>query len=221
MEFAEVVTTTPATREFTDEPLPDEVLHRLLDQARFAPSGGNAQGWRVIVVRDPARRRALAELCQPTWNAYIAQVEAGERPFTTVAPTSVDLAAAELDHRPNALLDGLVDAPAVLVVSVDLGAVASMDAELARVGVVSGASIYPFCHNLLLGARDAGYGGVMTTFLARREDEVRDLFGLPPSHAVAAMIVLGRPRTVITRLRRAPVEDFATVDDHAGPPFTG
>ena len=56
------MTTTPATREFSDEPLPDSILYAILDQARFAPNGGNRQAWHVIVVRDPARKQRLAEL---------------------------------------------------------------------------------------------------------------------------------------------------------------
>ena len=54
--------TTAAVREFTDDPLPDDVLERILDNARFAPSGGNRQGARVIVIRDRATRQALADL---------------------------------------------------------------------------------------------------------------------------------------------------------------
>ena len=52
MDLIEVMRTTFAAREFTDDPVPDEVLSRILGAARFAPSGGNRQGWRVIVVRD-------------------------------------------------------------------------------------------------------------------------------------------------------------------------
>ena len=59
MELYDAMRTAFAAREFTGEPVPDEVLHRILDNARFAPSGGNRQGWRVIVVRDPAKRAAL------------------------------------------------------------------------------------------------------------------------------------------------------------------
>ena len=57
MDLIDTLRTTGAVREFTDEPVPDEVLARVLDTARFAPSGGNRQGWRVVVVRDPDTRR--------------------------------------------------------------------------------------------------------------------------------------------------------------------
>ncbi len=59
MELTEAMHTTFAARDFTDEPISDEMLYRILDHARFAPSGGNRQGWRVIVVRETETRRRL------------------------------------------------------------------------------------------------------------------------------------------------------------------
>ena len=52
MDFVDVARTTFAAREFTDDPVPDDVLYRIFDTARFAPNGGNRQGWKVIVIRD-------------------------------------------------------------------------------------------------------------------------------------------------------------------------
>jgi len=60
MELYDVMRTTFSAREFTAEPVPDEILFTILDRARFAPSGGNRQGWRVIVVRDRRTREGLA-----------------------------------------------------------------------------------------------------------------------------------------------------------------
>ncbi|MBT4677160.1 MAG: nitroreductase family protein, partial [Acidimicrobiaceae bacterium] len=65
MDLHEAMRTTFACREFTDDPVPDEVLHRILDVARFAPSGGNRQGGHVVVVRDKGVRQRLGELCVP------------------------------------------------------------------------------------------------------------------------------------------------------------
>ena len=84
MELDQVMRTAFAAREFTDDPVSDEVLYRILDRARFAPSGGNRQGWRVVIVRDRGVRRQLAELVKPTMQLYVAQVQAGENPFNTV-----------------------------------------------------------------------------------------------------------------------------------------
>jgi nitroreductase len=217
MEFAEVVRTTFACREFTDEPVPDEVIHRLLDQARFAPSGGNRQGWKVVVVKDRATRARLAELCEPTMAVYLAQVRAGEAPWNTIVPTSVDVEEAARHPSGFSLLSELADVPALLVVGVDLGVVASFDQKLDRIGVISGASVYPFVWNILLAARNAGLGGALTTFLAGEEPAAQAVLGFPAHVAVAAMIPLGHPRRQLTRLSRKPVEAFATIDRFDGP----
>ena len=93
MDVYDAMRTTFAAREFTDDPVDDATLYRILDNARFGPSGGNRQGWRVIVVRDPAKRTALIDLIRPTMQRYVAQVMAGENPWNTIVPTKVDAAA--------------------------------------------------------------------------------------------------------------------------------
>ena len=80
MELYDVMRTTFAAREFTDDPVPDEVLLEILDNARFAPSGGNRQGWKVVIVRSEETKRALPPLIEPTLQRYWAQVQAGEAP---------------------------------------------------------------------------------------------------------------------------------------------
>jgi nitroreductase len=220
MELNEAMRTTFACREFTDEPVSDEVLHRILDVARFAPSGGNRQGGHVVVVRDPAVRRRLGELTQPTLRVYAAQVAAGETPFNSVHPTSIDVE--EALRTPTDMLpmfSHLDEVPVVLLVTVDLAQVASVDKDLDRVGLDTGASIYPLAWNILLAARAEGLGGVLTTVVAPAEAEVQELLGLPESHAIAALIPLGRPVKQLTRLRRRPVEDFVTIDRFDGVPL--
>ena len=219
MELREVMRTTFAAREFVDEPVDDAVLRRILDNARFAPSGGNRQGWHVIVVRDPNKRAALGPLIEPTVRRYVAERQAGANPWNTIAPAG--LAQAEIDAVPvpPGQIERLVNAPLVLLVTVDLSVVASMDHHLPRVGVISGASIYPFVWNILLAARDEGLGGTLTTFVAAKEPEVKALFGIPERHAVAAMLPIGKPVRQLTRLRRKPVSAFATVDGFDGDPL--
>ena len=222
MDLQEAMRTTFACREFTDDPVSDEVLHRILDVARFAPSGGNRQGGHVVVVRDKGVRQRLGELCGPTLRLYAAQVAAGESPFNTVVPSAVDVATAlDTPTEPFALFEHLGDVPVALVVSVDLAAVASMDKDLDRVGLATGASIYPLVWNILLAARAEGLGGVVTTAVVPAEAEVQHLLDLPETHAVAALIPLGVPVRQLTRLKRQPVEDFTTVDSFDGPPLAG
>ncbi len=222
MELHEAMRTTFACRDYTDEPVDDAVLHAILDSARFAPSGGNRQGAHVVVVRDPEVRRRLGELCRPTARIYAAQVAAGEAPFNTVHPTEVDTELARATPtRMLPVFEHLDEVPVVLVVSVDLSLVASVDKDMDRVGLVTGASVYPLAWNILLAARAEGLGGVITTMVVPEEEEVRELLGLPPSHAVAALIPLGRPVRQLTRLRRRRVEEFATIDRYDGIPLTG
>jgi nitroreductase len=215
MELISALRATGAVRSFTDQSVSDETIAEILDTARFAPSGGNRQPWRVAVVRDRALRASLAELMKPTWNEYIAARHAGERPFNPVdyrAPTVIEPA-------PNELLDHLVDAPAVLVVAADLAQLAAMDLDGDQMPIVGGASVYPFCWSILLAAHHHGLGGVLTTFLARSQRSAAGLLDLPSHHAIAAMLVLGHPESRPTRLGRRAVEDFASIDRFSGPPL--
>ena len=105
------------------------------------------------------------------------------------------------------------------MVFVDLRLVASFDSDLPRVGVISGASVYPFVWNILLAARDLGYGGTITTFPAGAEAEVQELFGMPSYMAAAALVPLGRPTKQLTKLKRNAVEELATIDRADGAPL--
>ena len=72
MELYDVMRTTFSAREFTDAPVPDETLYTILDNARFASSGGNRQGWHVVIVRQRQTREALAALGEPAARRYAA-----------------------------------------------------------------------------------------------------------------------------------------------------
>ncbi len=107
----------------------------------------------------------------------------------------------------------------VLVVCVDLRALAATDQHLERVGIVGGASVYPFAWNILLAARNEGFGGTITTIAIAQEPKMQELLGLPRHVAVAAVIPLGRPAKQLTRLKRRPVSEFATRERWDGEPF--
>ncbi len=220
MELYDVMRTTFAAREYTGDPLPDAVLHDILENARFAPSGGNRQGNRVIVVRDPATRNRLAELAEPAAKRYCAQTEAGESPWNTITPTKVtpeEIAATPALAR---LTEPYGKASVVLVFVVDLKLVASMDQDLERIGVISGASIYPFVWNVLMAARQAGFGGTITTLAVAEEAKVKALLDIPPDFAVCAVVPLGRPVKQLTKLRRRSVAEIATRERFDGAAFT-
>ena len=220
MELDAALRTTFAAREYTDEPLPDATLARILDRARFAPSGGNRQGWHVIVVRDRQTRQALVDLTAPAAKRYAAQQDARESPWNSVDPTSVDPGTIERTPAPPRLTEPLLRAAVVLVVCVDLKVVAATDQYLPRVSVVPGASVYPFVWNILLSARAEVFGGTITTLVVSQEPKVQELLGIPGHVAVAAVMPLGRPVKQLTRLRRKDVPEFTTRERWNGPPLT-
>ena len=221
MELYDVMRTTFAAREFTDDPLPDEVLGRIFDNARFAPSGGNRQGAHVIVVRDEGVRRRLAELSAPAARRYFAQLTAGESPWNPIHSSGVPQDVIDKTDIPETFTAPLINAPVVLVVCVDLGVVAALDQELDRVGIASGASVYPLVWNILLAARNEGYGGTLTTMAIPQEEQIRELLGVPDTQAVAAIVPLGKPARQLMRLRRQPVAEFVTRERFDGPAFDG
>ncbi len=220
MELYDVMRSTSAVRVFTDDPLPDEVLGRILDNARFAPSGGNRQGVRVILVRAEKARSALADLAVPAARRYAAQLANGESPWNPLQPAGVAASTIEATQAPAQMSGPVRDAPVVLVICLDLGVVAATDQDLDRIAVVPGASVYPFVWNVLLAARNEGYGGVLTTMVVAEEPRVKELLGIPDSYAIAAVVPLGKPVRQVTKLRRRPVAEFVTRESFDGEPFT-
>ena len=220
MDLLEVMRTTFACRDFQNEEIEDEVIHRILDNARFAPSGGNRQGIHVVVVKNSEKKRKLGQLCGPTLLLYAAQQKAGEVPFNTVQSSSIS--EQEIDTssvHDFEMFNRLQEVPLLLLVSIDLSEVASMDKDLERIGLVTGASVYPFVWNILMAARNEGLGGVITTAIVPEEESVREILDLPESHAIAAMIPIGKPVKQLSQLTRRNVEDFTTVDSYEGNVF--
>jgi len=212
--------TTSAVRHFTNDPLPDEILYTILDNARFAPSGGNRQGTRIVIVRDQGTRRSLIELTVPAARRYVAQRQAGENPWNTIYRSRVsddEIAATEV---PDSFTAPLLEAAVVLVVCVDLRVVAALDKELDRVGIVGGASVYPLVWNILLAARNEGFGGTMTTMAVAEEPQLRELLGIPDAHAVACVVPLGKPVHQPRKLSRLDVGDLTRLEHWHGGPLT-
>ena len=221
MDIYDVMRTTFAARAFTDDPLPDDVLERILDNARFAPSGGNRQGTRVIVIRDQETREALAELSMPSARRYIAQAQNGESPWNPLHPPGVTPEQIAATEVPPQMIAPVRNAAVVLAVFVNLEVIAAVDQDLDRIGVISGASVYPLVWNILLAARNEGYGGTITTSAVTEEPRVRGLLGVPETYALAALVPLGKPVKQLTKLRRAGVAELATRERFDGEPFEG
>ena len=228
MDLRTALTTTGAVREFSAEPVPDEVVHRILDTARFAPSGGNRQAWHIVMVKDPDTRRQLRDRYLTGWYEYLAMGAAGLVPWAPVTDRAAEAAAVQNaaqmvppPSQPGGLAEHFDAAPVLLVLLADLRSLAAVDRDHDRYTFIGGASIYPFAWSILLAAHEEGLGGVITTMLAREEAAVCDLLRVPDGWALAAGIALGHPAGHRpTRLKRAAVDGFTTVDAFDGDPLT-
>ena len=203
--LAEIMRTAGSVRRHRTDPVPDDVIYRVLDSARFASSGGNRQPWRVIVVRDGEVRRRLAELYRRSWYEFHAPL---------FAPPGAE-------PQPNEFADRQHLIPLHLVVLVSVAGITTTNEALDQNRVVGGASVYPFVQNLILGLRDEGLGTTLTTVLVPVEAEAHRLLDIPDGFRIAAHLAVGRPEGPFPkRLSRHPVEEFATVDRFDGPAFT-
>ncbi|MGH9055764.1 MAG: nitroreductase family protein [Acidimicrobiales bacterium] len=228
MELERALQTTGAVRDFAGTPVPDEVLYRVLDTARFAPSGGNRQAWRLVVARDPALRRRLRDLYLDAWYQYLAMGQAGLVAWAPVTDREAEARAIESTgtirsaaFRHQGFAERLDEVPVLLVLLADLRGLAAVDRDFDRYTMVGGASIYPFAWSILLAAHGAGLGGVFTTMLVRSEPEVLTLLEVPDGWVVAGALALGYPAggRRPTKLRRGRVESFTTVDRFGGAPL--
>ena len=231
IDLVEALRTTGAVREFADRPVGHDVLARVLDNARFAPNGGNQQAWRVILVEDPALRRAVRDLYVPGWREYLEQRLDGIQPWAPIGDRAaegraIERAAAQPrddgEPAPGDFAANFHRVPVMAVILADLRLLAATDRDLGRYTLVGGASIYPFVWSILLAAHAEGLGGVLTTMTVVREAAMKDLLAIPEEQAVVAVLALGYPlEPRPTRLRRGPVESFTTIDTFDGDPLAG
>ncbi len=209
MELQDAIRSMGTCRYYRDEPVPDTLLARVLDAARFAPSGGNRQPERFDAVRDAAKKRRLRELYLPIWEPYAAAATGGE--LRVDALPSVLRAADEFARA----LDRV---PVIVVVCAKLDDVHPTDHRLGRLSVVGGASIYPAVQNLLLSCRENGLGAALTTLLCAVEPEVKKLLEIPEEFSTCAHVAIGFPaKPFPKRLRRAPLTEIAFLDTFGAP----
>ncbi len=223
MELYDAMRTNPSCRYFTDDPVDDATLHRIFDHARFASSGGNRQGWRTVVVREPAMKAAIAALHARQWNVYLEHAREGVVGFqTSDEKTKMDTYDPSQHRltRTDDFTNSLANVPALLVCCVELWTLAVTDSELDRQSIVGGGSLYTFVQNVLLGCRNEGLGSALTTLLAAEEPEVAELLGLPEGVAVGALVAVGwpEPDKQYTKLSRKPVEEVV-FSERYGVPF--
>ena len=210
MDLFEAMRCAPTSRRFKPDEVPMQALTCALENARFAPSGGNRQGWRVVIVRDHERRVALRDLYLGPWRAYMQETGGAQ---VLADPGAFDAAIVRRVQGANEYAERLDEVPVHLVVGVRLSDLAVTDARLRRQSIVGGASVYPFVQNLLLALRAQDLGAALTTLLVPAEVEVKRLLEIPVGIALAAHIGVGyRADPWPTRLARRPVSEFAHLE---------
>lgn len=186
----EVMSTLRAVRRLKPDPVPDDVLERVLQAACWAPTGGNVQPWRVVVVRSPQRKARLQELYAPEWYDYVA----ANRTRLEKLPVGEDRD--KLDRMLAAgdrLADHLHEAPVILLFCANPANMAITDIDLDRVSMVGGGSVYTAVQNAMLACRVEGLGCTLTTLHCRREPEVQAALDIPTDWATLAMVPIGWP----------------------------
>jgi nitroreductase len=212
----EAMRSTRAVRRVRPDPVPDDVLRRVIEAATWAPSGGNRQPWRVIAVRDAEKKRRLRDLYQGPWQRYARGQRRALEALSEEARCKGERALRAADH----LAAHLDEAPVILVFCFNPELLAITDLSLGRPSVVGGASVYPAVQNLLLACRAEGLGCVLTTLLCLAEAEIRPLLELPEPWATCAFVPIGYPAgRGHGPVSRKPVAEMAFLDRWGAPLF--
>lgn len=208
MDLIEAMRTQGTCRYYLDRDVPDEVLYRAFEAARFGPQGGNRQPVRFVVVRDAAKKRKLKEWYLEQWNVYVGRATGADEPNKAL-PESVKAA----DH----FAQHYDEVAALVVVCAEVKGLYPTDKDLDRLSIVGGGSVYPMVQNFLLACRNEGLGSTLTTLLCAAEPQVKELLLIPDGVITAATIAVGWPaRPFPTKLRRIDVDEIVHVDSYDG-----
>jgi nitroreductase len=192
---------TRSIRHFRPELVPEAVIERVLDAAIRAPTGGNRQNWRFLVLRDAALRARVGAL----YGQGFHEVYTPER-IARAGNASTARALQSASH----LADHMGDEPPVLIL-----ACLENTPDSPPAGRASGSSIYPAVQNLMLAARALGLGTCLTTLHLRHEAEIKSLLSIPDHVDTYALIPLGYPARPFGPVTRAPVAEV-TFQEHWG-----
>ncbi len=183
--------TCRAIRYLKPDPVPRELIDRVLWAATRAPSPGNSQGWDFIVVDDPARKEPIAAAVRAGMTARLAAMERPDRTTRLMLDGTAALVAA------------FEKAPVVIFVCG--GVIYPYAAPREQ---FTWSALYPAAQNILVAARALGLGTTLTTLHGVAEPVVRDVLGIPADIKIAATIPLGWPVAKFGPVNRRPVEDF-------------
>jgi nitroreductase len=199
MDVFEAMGTCRAMRHLKPDPVPDDLVERVLWAATRAPSPGNSQGWDFVVLRDAAKKSRIADAVSA---AMAARVAAMPRPDDTTRRM--------LDGTEN-LIATLGRAPVIVFVCGGVVYPPGAPRE-----AFTWSAVYPAAQNLLVAARALGLGTVFTTMHMTAEPTVREVLGIPDHIRIGAMIPIGWPDRPFGPLTRRPVADFVHHDGWEG-----
>jgi len=214
----EAMYTARSLRHFKPDPVPEELITRVLDAAIRASSGGNTQHWSFVVVRDAGVKRQLAALYRKA-SDYASAIYASRPKPEHLSDEQYRQFLANSGY----LWDHLAESPVILVPcllkrepperkSLPEVVQARYDAHIANTLRISGSSIYPAIQNIILACRGLGLGTVITTNHILYEDEVKAVLGIPDNVATFALMPIGYPTRKYGPLTRKPVAEVAFAD---------
>ena len=209
----EIINQLRAMRRLRSDPVPDELIWKVLEAGTKAPSGGNSQVWRFVVVRDPEGKRFLQERYKRAWDLYAqANLEAAAKssPPPEQLPARLRMARAASE-----MANHLHEAPVLLLVCMMPRTDLLPALGHRRSPAALYASIYPAVQNILLAARAVGLGSVLTTLHLLYEDEIKQRFGIPAEVETVALLPLGFAKGKFGPTSRRPVEEV-TYWEHWG-----
>ncbi len=187
-----------AIRKLKPDPVSDELIHKVIEAATKAPSGGNREPWAFIVIRDASTRQKIGEWYRDAWNkTYVADAEGGKN-----LPDAMKRVFGAAVH----LARNLQDVPVMILVCAT-----NTPPPSPHAGGHYG-SIYPAVQNLLLAARGLGLGASLTTLHKLHDQEMKDLLGIPDSVETIALIPVGHPIGKYGPTTRKPVEEVTHWD---------
>jgi len=216
MQLSDLIRSTHTCRYYKPDPLPPALIARVVDAARWAPSGGNRQPLSVVVVRDHAKKIALRDLYLPVWNTYVEGLRAGSvrlgaQSLALNSPNQSERSGARSSviDSANHFAQHMAEIPVLLLVCARLADVHPTDNQLGRLSIVGGASVYPAVQNMLLTARNEGLGSALTTLHCALEPQIKSLFNIPEAVSLAAVVMLGWPvQPFPSKLTRRPLGEM-------------
>ncbi len=187
IDLYDAMSTLRAVRRLRPDPIPDDVLERVLHAACWAPTGGNQQPWKVLVITDPELKAGLKEIYRAEWDPYVVNF------LERVAGTPGEAQWEKVADSGNYLAEHFHETPAILMFLANPAFMAITDAKLDRISMVGGGSVYPAVQNAMLACVAEGLGCTLTTLHCFREGEVKELLGIPDGWASVGMVPIGYP----------------------------